>query len=534
MNPVEAASIPIPGETPAGSDIRMEPLFEQLQDELTISPTSGSQKGVSWERVVEISTDILATKSKDMLVAGYLAVGMLHVKGLPDGLLDGITLLRELIEKYWDNLFPPAKRMRGRTQAIAWWNEKTQEYLRNTEPGPVTAQIHTTLSEQIDALFDLVSEKCPDAPSIRFLLEYARTLPVIQEDSPEEPPAPTKDESPQAPPKSQSPAQSQSPSKSTHVETLATPSVITSIDDFNRIQTAVIENSWMLIDYMLKMEPQPSADPSWYSMNLILAWLDIKKLPPATDGKTLIPPPDSAILNSIQSMRTAANWPGIVKSACYTIRKYPFWIDMNRYTVEALNAIGSQYGEAVRALSDTTASFAKRFSGIETYAFSNGVPFAEQETRAWLASITVQASPPGKPAQTSDTADDLDSRVEEGFRRCREMFGNGKQGEGLALMQQLMKESGSARERCLWRLALLRLLALAGMEKLAIPHLNELMRDFDRYQIETWEPPLALEILKIAWNLLKSQKEDESRKRSDEILSRISMLDPAEALKLMK
>jgi len=528
MNPVESACAPIAGENPCGEDIRMDPVFDQLQDELTISPSSTSQKGINWEHVVQVSSGILETRSKDLLVAAYLSVGLLHTRGIPDGLLDSVTVLREMLEKFWDGLFPPLKRMRGRTQALSWWNDKTQEYLRNIEPDPLDPEIQAKLDKEVNTLFDLVSDKCPDAPSLRSLLEYVRSLPVTQTAVAE--PPPDEEKPAQSAPATPSP---KSAPAAPRQESAAPPSILANMDDFNNLLSDVTDKQYRLVDFMIKLNPQPTTEPVWYHLNLLNSWLSIKKQPPANDGKTLIPPPDSGIINSLASMKAVTNWPGIIKSACYTIRRYPFWLDMNRYTAEALKGLGSQYADAVSAISNDTVAFVQRLKGIEGYTFSDGTPFADSDTRSWLDSIACSSAPAQQqPLQV--TGDEIGVKVAEGYSRCREMFATGRQADGLSTMQQMLQESASARERCLWRLSMLRLLGSAGMEKLAIPHLNELMRDFDRYQIETWEPPLALDILRTAWTILNSQKDDESRKRADEILSRISMLSPSEALKLMK
>ncbi len=524
MNPVDAAKTPVPGGNPAGSDIRLDPLFDQLQDELTITPSSDSQRTTNWNNVVELSTGILEAKSKDLLVAGYLAFGLLHKKGIPEGLLEGVTVISEIMDNFWGDLFPPLKRMRGRTQALAWWFNKTVEYLRTLEPEPMDPEIQTALADKVDRLYTMVSDKCPDAPSLRTLLEIVRSFPVIETAKPEPdaPAAVVDNPEPQ-------PAR---PQPSVQPAASAAPAIIATTDDINRLLNDVNEKQYKMIDFMLAMAPLPTEDLSWYRLNLLLAWFDIRKLPPATDGKTLIPPPDPGIRTSLEAMKSVSNWAGTIKSACFSIRRYPFWLDMNRYAINALNGLGSQYSEAVKAIENDTAFFIQRIKGIESCTFSDGTPFANQDTLAWLGGLGGSVAAPSQPVVVS--GDDIGSKVMEGYNRCRELFSSGKQGEGLTLMQQQLQESGSARERCLWRLALLRLLASAGMEKLAIPHLNELMKDFENYHLERWEPPLALDILRTAWSILSSQKDEESRKHADEILARISMISPSEALKLLK
>ncbi len=59
----------------------------------------------NWERVYELATDILATKSKDMWVAAWLIDALTRLHGFA-GLRDGFRLVRELSEKYWETIHP--------------------------------------------------------------------------------------------------------------------------------------------------------------------------------------------------------------------------------------------------------------------------------------------------------------------------------------------------------------------------------------------------------------------------------------------
>ncbi len=537
MTPVEAVHTPIPGKNPAGEDIRFDPLFDQIQNEITVKPSSDPQSG-NWPRIVDLSTEILGNRSKDLLVGSYLAVALLHQKGLPDGLQDGLTIMADLMSLFWNELFPPLKRMRGRVQAITWWQEKTVDYLRNSENIPdIPAQTQATLVELVNTLFDLFSEKCPDAPSPRTLLEFVKSLPIESTGQPaEEEPVVAEETAPPSPatavPKpATANRQTASPPARSQDAGLPIKSVSTQ-EDVQQLLNSVIANQYLLVDFMIATQPTPTEDPAWYKMNLLAAWFEIKKQPPATDNKTLIPAPDPGMLNSINNMKSAGNLAGVINNACFNIRNYPFWLDMNRYASEAMQSLGSQYKDALLSIASDTVFFIQRFKGVENLTFNDGTPFANQQTREWLRNLSNSDNQQQEHPAVSQ--DDINSKVTEGYQRCKDMFSNGKQGEALNLMHQLLQESKSARERCLWRAALLRLFLFTGMEKLATPHLNELMKDFDYYHLESWEPEMAISVLRTIWNILRTQDDQESKKRADEILSRISMLSPSEAFNLVR
>jgi len=113
---------PIPGENPAGSDLRADPSpvsdYHTIRDarkaasaaerrnEKGDDGTPGWKEGTpDWKAVVDRGTAILAGKSKDLEVAAYLIEGMLRQDGFA-GLRDGFRLARGLVEGFWDTLYP--------------------------------------------------------------------------------------------------------------------------------------------------------------------------------------------------------------------------------------------------------------------------------------------------------------------------------------------------------------------------------------------------------------------------------------------
>ena len=97
-------------ETPCGQDISYDQSYLAL--ELLVQPkqTGGvlsreeEVEEPNWREVCEKSSELLR-RSKHLRVGTYLTLALLKLNGLP-GLRDGLALLRGLLERYWDNLFP--------------------------------------------------------------------------------------------------------------------------------------------------------------------------------------------------------------------------------------------------------------------------------------------------------------------------------------------------------------------------------------------------------------------------------------------
>jgi type VI secretion system protein ImpA len=112
---------PIPGDHPAGTDPRADPnpvsLFQMVKEarkaaravetrfELGELINNQPPPPPDWQPLLEKATRLLTENSKDMEVTAYLIEALTRKKGLV-GLRDGFRLARELMEKYWDGLFP--------------------------------------------------------------------------------------------------------------------------------------------------------------------------------------------------------------------------------------------------------------------------------------------------------------------------------------------------------------------------------------------------------------------------------------------
>jgi type VI secretion system protein ImpA len=139
---VEALLAPIPGDHPAGKDVRYDGTHDAIKearredDVLAQGEWVREIKTADWPAVTEIATDVLATKSKDLQVAGWLAEALLRRYGFP-GLRDGLQLMRELQERFWDELYPEIEvgDLEPRAAPLVWLNEKLPLAIRQV---PIT------------------------------------------------------------------------------------------------------------------------------------------------------------------------------------------------------------------------------------------------------------------------------------------------------------------------------------------------------------------------------------------------------------
>jgi type VI secretion system protein ImpA len=102
---------PIEGNNPSGVSVRYDPVFEKIkearreEDLPPVEMSEGRRKVADNRLVVELGTDLLSHKTKDLQLAVWITEALLKGKGFA-GLRDGLALCRGLLDKFWDTLYP--------------------------------------------------------------------------------------------------------------------------------------------------------------------------------------------------------------------------------------------------------------------------------------------------------------------------------------------------------------------------------------------------------------------------------------------
>src|SRR5262249_41939649 len=109
---------PIPGPKPTGKDLREElspnSAYYAIKDARNAARAAERQLAVDgdeatappdWRLVLQLGTEALAEQTKDLETTAYLIEALVRLHGFA-GLRDGFQLARELVEQYWDGLYP--------------------------------------------------------------------------------------------------------------------------------------------------------------------------------------------------------------------------------------------------------------------------------------------------------------------------------------------------------------------------------------------------------------------------------------------
>lgn len=134
---VEALLAPIPGENPAGADLRHAGVYDQIVEARRADDGLGQgdwvreTKESDWDRVAALAEEALATKTKDIKVCAWMAEALVKLHGFA-GLRDALRVMRGLHERFWEGLYPDKEDddLEARANAVKLMQDKTADALR--------------------------------------------------------------------------------------------------------------------------------------------------------------------------------------------------------------------------------------------------------------------------------------------------------------------------------------------------------------------------------------------------------------------
>jgi len=543
---------PISTDYPAGSDVRYDPAFDELQSEVDKLSSPAAAGSVDWEKVTRLATDILINKSKDMLVASYLAVALIHTRR-DDGFSVGLTLYSDLIEQFWEDLYPQKIRMRGRIRALEWWLEKTEVALKQiTELSFPLDQI-IRINENLNRLDHFLQAHLKnDSPSLSPIQKYFNALQPGAATSYESEaatrvsPARLEEEPSVAEPKRQ---QSQDVPALQEVRTLQEPAGLQELTSRQEAAKALNDGLIQFSQASFYLWQQNLACPHAYRLTRKTSWYALDEQPPATNGQTRMPPPPSHVRNLLLDLHNNGEAAALLQAAETRQPQYIFWLDLNCIVAEALTRLGTGFEKAHEAVCQETAFLLHRLPGLEELSFSDGTPFAAPDTRQWLKGIAlrrasidifrlraVDSNAETGTASIADSDSDSGSGTEavigKAMGEVQQLVSTGKLIEAMVVVQQKLGACFSRRDNLLWRLSLSEMLVELGKSKLALPHLEQVLDDIAGHGLEQYEPSLALRGFKLAWLAFGSQTEQKFKDQAQDVLHHIGRLDMPEMVRL--
>ncbi len=517
---------PIPGDNPAGEDAKYEPDHEALRNDIAgLDTPTGAQ--LDWSKIVPRTGTILKEKSKDLLIASYLAYGLWETDRIR-GLAVGFEIVSQICDRYWEGCFPPAKRIRGRANALAWLLDRIETPLPETKLTADDKHAVDLLETAAKRFANVVRDRFEDAaPSLRPLLDNVQRL-KMSVPAPAAPPPPKP-----AAPQAAAPQQPRPAAQSAPAAAPAKPAAVALGDapaaaladpkEVGKFATALGKS---LVDASKVLREAAPGDPNAYTFVRLGLALGFNP-PPAQGTSTKVPPPPDTTVKDIEVSVGNQAWEQVLAKAELALTGKRFWLDLHRYSALALTNLGPSHQKARDAVVAGAAFWVKAFPELLDYTFANGMPFANDLTKEW---IQTEVMPSGGGAGGSGDS----SEGAETLSKARSLAAGGKMDEALTELDALAHGARSGRARFRARLAMAQALSTGQTTAAAEGVFDALLEEIDTVGLDKWEPELAAECYRGHLSCLKQLKKPNDPTISQQtalVYRRLCRVDPLAAVK---
>jgi type VI secretion system protein VasJ len=494
---------PINDAQPFGANINHDTDFDALKAEF------GKIGNLDLEMIETVATRIVKEKAKDVRVLSFLAYALLR-KDNWEALADVFDGLAQLAAKNFDALQPD--RERAKELAFKWLSEdRFTGVLADKKPAEADHAHMVRLLDALTKIKPVLEQKFPQA--VPFPGEFHRNVVAWEKACKPKPVATAAD-----------PVAGQAGAASA-AEPMETPK-----------QAMGIVRKPAL--FLIEKEPQR---PMGYRLMRGIRWDILDKSPPAEAGKTQLPGPVSQQRTYFQGIVAAQEWkPALEKAeAAFAAASNHLWLDLQRIIALSCEKLGEPYAAVRAAVLLETAWFVKRLPDIVPLCFADGTPFCDEATKVWL-STEVQAVFAGAGAAPAAAASSGD-QFEEEMQKVGKLVGANKIEEAIDLVQSGIRTAKCERDSFRRSMVMASLLLKAKQADIAVSVLERLDQRSGEYNLDKWEPDLAVE----AWSaLVQAYKAARAGKppniqvalqeKQNSILTKVSYIDPKKAFQLTK
>ena len=651
---------PIPGDNPAGVNLRYDPVTDKVKElrredlDVPQGDWKTSLKAADHPAAIKLMSDALVKRGKDLQLAVWLVDSQIRLDGFA-ALAPCFRFLHDLLDQYWDTLYPlvedddvevraapldwlgskladPLGFLPITENKLSWYaykesrvvgyeadadtNDKQQIRETRLSEGKISAETFdeaaddSSLSFLKDKLEQLneglaeaesLSEYCDSkfgdySPSFlpvrNALEEIAQTVRVLVNKKPQ-----AKVDLPDSEVK-------------LNVKSARTPAPVSdfeTLDSLEELEPAPDDDSSgglssfsggaisslddataQLASVCAFLREQDAEDPSPYLVLRSYAWGKMLSNAPMIDRSSIEAPPSTYRVN-LKKYASDSEWDQVLQATEEGMSQ-PWgrtWLDLQRYTVNALEQRGSP--ATARVVRDSLRGFLEGVPDLLDLTLPDDTPSANAETKSWIENfVKKQYGPPltkiggedssdssssddtplddfslDTPAETTDDSSDTElasfeslpepepepeappevtvdadppilenndeppTEYSDEFQAAMAAVNAGQTVDGLSIITKLMATERSGRARFRRRTQLAHLLLAAGQPKVAHSLLDHIANEIEQRHLEDWEEGEALAYpLDL---LLRCLSNTEKEKRA-QLYIRICQLDPVRAV----
>ena len=589
---------PIPGENPSGKNLRYDPVYDKIREarrEEEAGPLGELHdvKKADYPLVIKLATDVLSTKSKDLQIAAWLTEAVLvreHIAGLRESL----DLLKGLLEKFWDSLYPEIEDddVEIRAAPLGWVGSKLAFTVRrlpltkskldlfkfqesrqvgyekdcegnDAKTAARNAAINddkkcsaeefddavratgdayyeklggslTAALESLDALGTLSDEKfgrdAPNFAGLRTALEEMQEM-VQHYYKPVV-------EEPETP--AEEPAEEVQEESSAAAASGTAPAKRRAVSAEPVDRDDAMQRVAAVAGFLRRESPQ---NPVPYLLLRAARWGELRASGTSLDPAILEAPPTEKRTH-IKKMAMEGKWAEVLEGA-ESAMGLPCgrgWLDLQRYAVRACESLGSEYEPVAAAIRADLRALLADYPDLLNASMMDDTPAANAETQAWLRE-SILPPPPAPPSELAPAPEPepvpivAASPNADGEKRpdvvelAMKAARAGKVQEAIGMLTQEIGNERTGRGRFQKHIQLANIFLATKHEAIAFPILVELAEEIERRKLEEWEDP-ALVAQPLALLYRCSEKLGRNDAEKEKIYQKLCRLDPGQALAL--
>jgi type VI secretion system protein ImpA len=277
-------------------------------------------------------------------------------------------------------------------------------------------------------------------------------------------------------------------------------------------------------------------NPAAYLLLRGLRWGELRAS--ATLDPKLLEAPPTSVRTMLKGLLLDSRWADLLE-ACEGVMgtgQGRGWIDLQRYTLTACDALGSDYFAVGTAMRGALRGLLSDLPQLVDMTLMDDTPTANAETRAWLrAEIAAEAATAAAPAEAVSSNggapedNGADSRVRDPFALASAEVRAGRADRAISILMREAAREKTSRGRFLVQAQLARIMVDSGHEAVATPILEELIAEVDKHGLEQWEAgELVATPMALMYRVLTKTQADESQRQN--LYLKICKLDPIQAI----
>jgi type VI secretion system protein ImpA len=546
--------------------------------------------------VIKLTKDVLTNKTKDLQLVAWLTEALLKQQGFA-GLKDGLFLCHGVLDKFWDTVYPELEDGDGQARGaplgfigtkleiplklvplvekaaygsidyeqsrevgyeeLAKTDEAKKKRAQLIKEGKLAPEVfdkafedtpkkfYAQAEKDLDSSLQILSqlkESCDakfadDGPSfgpLRSALEATRhTVHGFLQKKREKEPDPVEEAAAQPGSEANAEAATRDAAAAAPVRVGVLLSVESSSEPPDRMEA--VRKVAEAAAFLRRREPR---SPASYLMLRGLRWGELRAAIDRADPTQFEAPP-TELRKHLKRLALDRKFEELLEAAesAMALPCSRAWLDLQRMVVEACQALGSDYEAIARAIRSELKALIAECPQLLDATLMDDTPVANAETRAWINSLSQQASQPqdGAAAPAANGAGRngfsprWPSQAPDVYAAALQALREGQERKAFEILQQDVGRLRSGRERFRRKMQLVEMCISTSKQNIAQPILDDLAAMIETHKLDEWEDPgLVASALGTIMKLSVRIQADKAQQQK--IFERICRLDPAQAI----